>query len=268
MGRDSLRYTDLSPDRHALCARVRPYTQTSRERVTTLADAVEYVIHAYVPGDFVEYDVWRGGSSTAVALTLSRLGATDRDLWLYDIRRDAAARGAHRDRAGREVKGRVTTMLGNSGLSLPEAEAAMRSTRYPELRVRYVLERVEDTIPPSSPAQIALLRLDTDWCESLDTSSSTCTRGHYAGAPRRWMSTSPPSQFCSPASTTPAGWRWNRRCLRDRYRSPTRPRTSPFTRGYSGCPPAPSQVVPGRVGIALAVWTNRAARTCLSSRLA
>jgi O-methyltransferase len=166
-GRDPLRYADLSPDRHALYARVRPYTQTSRERVTTLADAVEYVIRACVPGDFVECGVWRGGSSMAVALTLLRLGATDRDLWLYDTFGEMPPPGEHdRDHAGREVKGQERTMLGNSGLSLPEVEAAMRSTRYPELRVRYVLGRVEDTIPASSPAQIALLRLDTDWYES------------------------------------------------------------------------------------------------------
>ena len=167
VGRDPLRYADLSPDRHALYARVRPFTQTSRERVTTLADAVEYVIRARVPGDFVECGVWRGGSSMAVALTLLRLGATDRDLWLYDTFGEMPAPGEHdRDHAGRDVKGQETTMLGNSGLSLPEVEAAMRSTRYPELRVRYVLGRVEDTIPASSPAQIALLRLDTDWYES------------------------------------------------------------------------------------------------------
>src|SRR5947209_19070260 len=84
VGGDSLRYADLSPERHALFERVRPYTQTSRERVATLVDAVEYVIRAGVAGDLVECGVWRGGSSMAMALTLLHLDASDRRLWLYD----------------------------------------------------------------------------------------------------------------------------------------------------------------------------------------
>lgn len=166
-GGDPLRYADLSPERQALLARVHPYTQTSRERLTTLADAVEYVIAADVAGAFVECGVWRGGSSMAVALTLLRLGAGDRRLWLYDtFGRMPAPGDRDRDYAGREVAGHEATMLGEAGLSLAEVQGAMRSTGYPEERIRYVAGRVEETIPESAPAEIALLRLDTDWYES------------------------------------------------------------------------------------------------------
>lgn len=165
--RDPLRYADMSAEQHALFARVRPYTQTSRERVATLGDAVEYVIRANVAGDLVECGVWRGGSSMAVALTLRRLGADDRRLWLYDTFGEMPAPGEYdRDYSGHDVKGQEVSMLGDSGLSLPEVQAAMRSTGYPEHRITYVAGRVEDTIPAKRPEQIALLRLDTDWYDS------------------------------------------------------------------------------------------------------
>jgi O-methyltransferase len=166
-GRDPMRYADLSPERQALFARVQPYTQTSRERVTTLADAVEYVIEANVPGDLVECGVWRGGSSMAAALTLLRHGADDRRLWLYDtFGRMPAPGDRDRDYAGREVAGHEASMLGEAGLSLADVQAAMRSTGYPAEQVRYVAGRVEETIPETAPAEIALLRLDTDWYAS------------------------------------------------------------------------------------------------------
>jgi hypothetical protein len=166
-GGDPLRYADLPPRRRALFARVQPYTQTSLERVTTLADAVEYVIAAGVAGDFVECGVWRGGSSMAVALTLLDHGLSDRRLWLYDTFGRMPAPGTRdRDYAGREVAGHEATMLGEAGLSLADVQAAMGTTGYPEDRIRYVPGQVEETIPASAPAEIALLRLDTDWYES------------------------------------------------------------------------------------------------------
>lgn len=166
-GRDPLRYADLSPDRLALFARVQPYTQTSLERVTALADAVEYVIGAGLPGDFVECGVWRGGSSMAAALTLLRLGADERRLWLYDTFGRMPPPGRRdRDYAGRDVAGHEASMLGEVGLSLADVQTAMRSTGYPAEQIRYVQGLVEATIPASAPAEIALLRLDTDWYES------------------------------------------------------------------------------------------------------
>jgi O-methyltransferase len=164
---DPLRYADLPPQRRALFARVRPYTQTSLDRVTTLADAVEYVVAANVPGDFVECGVWRGGSSMAIALTLLDQGAQNRRIWMYDTFGEMPAPGSEdRDYTGREVTGHETSMLGETGLSLADVRAAMRSTDYPEERITYIRGLVAETIPGTVPAQIALLRLDTDWYES------------------------------------------------------------------------------------------------------
>ena len=167
-GDDPLRYADVPAERDALFERVRRYTQTSLERVITLADAVDYVVEADVPGDFVECGVWRGGSSMAIALTLLARGAGHRRLWLYDTFGEMPAPGTHdRDYAGREVAGHEASMLGDSGLSLADVQAAMRSTGYPEAQISYVRGRVEETLPASAPDQIALLRLDTDWYDSI-----------------------------------------------------------------------------------------------------
>jgi O-methyltransferase len=80
-------------------------------------------------------------------------------------------------------------------LSRSDVQAAIRSTGYPQGRINYVRGRVEDTVPSCAPAEIALLRLDTDWYEPTRHELEhlyprLATRGvliiddygHYAGA--------------------------------------------------------------------------------------
>src|SRR5436190_1815330 len=67
-----------------LCRRVGPYTMTTPARIYALVRAVEYISARGIPGALVECGVWRGGSMMAVALTLLRLGISDRDLYLFD----------------------------------------------------------------------------------------------------------------------------------------------------------------------------------------
>ena len=57
-----------------------------------------------------------------------------------------------------------STLLAYS--TLDEVQRNMETTRYPAHLIHYVKGRVEETIPSQSPANIALLRLDTDWYES------------------------------------------------------------------------------------------------------
>ena len=168
---DPIGHADLSPEQRALFARVSPYTQTSLERVAALADAVKYVIQRDIPGDFVECGVWRGGSSMVIALTLVRLGVSDRRLWLYDTFGSMPPAGEHdRDYAGRQMGAGALDDVNNSlhtpGLSVSEVRRAMASTGYPPEHVMCVKGLVEETIDRSAPERIALLRLDTDWYES------------------------------------------------------------------------------------------------------
>jgi hypothetical protein len=107
----------------------------------------------------------------AVALTLLRLGVTDRDLYLFDTFSGMTEPGAE------DVKHTGQTaadMLAGSGrdshdwavASLEQVREALLSVGYPEERIHFVQGPVEETLPEHAPDQTALLRLDTDWYAS------------------------------------------------------------------------------------------------------
>lgn len=158
---------DFDEDLIALCERVRPFTLTSPERIVALRDAVRYVVRAGVPGDLVECGVWRGGSMMVVALTLVELGATDRDLHLFDTFTHMPFPGEEDvDLFGvpaADVYEAAVEAEAFRYLPFDEVRAALASTGYPMERMHFVPGMVEDTIPGQAPAEIALCRLDTDW---------------------------------------------------------------------------------------------------------
>ena len=151
---------------------VRPYTRTTEPRVVALCEAVRYIVAAGVEGDIVECGVWRGGSMLAAARTLVEAGDTSRTLWLYDT---FAGMSAPTDVDRRAVDGATAADLLASGAhhdqvlalaSLQDVERTMALCGYPSSSLRYVIGKVEATLPTTAPASIALLRLDTDWYES------------------------------------------------------------------------------------------------------
>ena len=151
---------------------VREYTMTSPERVAALCSAVTHIVRDNVPGDIVECGVWRGGSMLAAARTLLAHGDSERSLWLYDTFEgmpaptDADVRGPD----GAPASQLLADSSRDSDLwavsPLDDAQHVMALSGYPLERVRYVVGRVEDTLPGTIPDSIALLRLDTDWYES------------------------------------------------------------------------------------------------------
>ena len=154
--------------------RVAPHTMSSPQAIAALCAATEYVVKADLPGDFVECGVWQGGSMMAVALTLQRLGAGDRVLWLYDT---YAGMAAPTDVDVRILDGATPAPDFASGFradgthrwacaALNVVEDNMGSTGYDGRRVRFVPGLVEATLPACAPEQIALLRLDTDFHDS------------------------------------------------------------------------------------------------------
>jgi len=184
LGRDDGAAPETPPDRreeplpedfaehHAeVWRRVAPYTLTTPGKIEALAQAVEYAVSRPVPGAFVECGVWRGGSMMTVALTLLRLGVTDRELYLFDTfegmpepgEEDVKQGGRHASEVLRN-SGRDSSVWAIAGFD--EVRDSVQGTGYPEDKIHFVQGGVEETVPEHAPAEIALLRLDTDWYAS------------------------------------------------------------------------------------------------------
>jgi hypothetical protein len=150
----------------ALCEWVAPYTMTSPEKIIGLANAARYISARGIPGDVVECGVWRGGSSMVAARTLATLGDTARTLHLFDTFTGMTAPGPHDRRYDGTDAGSLIEQ--NTGYRCIADQDDVRQnlalTGYPN--VRLIAGDVAKTIPGEAPAQIALLRLDTDWYES------------------------------------------------------------------------------------------------------
>ncbi len=145
---------------------VQPYTLTSIERVVALREAVRALVAAGTEGAMVECGVWRGGSMLVVARTLCELGATDRDLYLFDTFTTMPPPGdVDVDVFGHRMADYYQDALAHphySYLPFDEVRALLVGTGYPEPRLHFVQGMVEETIPGAAPSTIALCRLDTD----------------------------------------------------------------------------------------------------------
>ena len=150
---------------------VAPFTLTSKERIFTLKQSVEYIARHKIPGDIVECGVWKGGSMMAVARVLLESGDGQRKLHLFDTfegmsEPTAADRSVFGESAadlmGKEQHIKETSHVWAYG-SLNEVKQNLRMTGYDERHIAFVTGKVEDTIPTHAPERIALLRLETDW---------------------------------------------------------------------------------------------------------
>jgi len=165
---------DVRPEVASIVETVRPYTMTSQASIVGLCEAVEYLVQNRLEGSIVECGVWRGGSMMAAALMLLTLGASDRDIYLFDTftgmprpgDRDASI--AHPERPTLTRWERDDRGAFNEWAYTPvdQVRANVISTGYPPQRVHLVAGRVEESIPAHAPTSIALLRLDTDWYSS------------------------------------------------------------------------------------------------------
>lgn len=164
---------DLDEEFGRLYESCAPFTMTSVERMFALYQAIEYIEAARIPGDIVECGVWRGGSSRLAALKLGALNSFDRTLHLFDTFEgmpsptEADVQHATGEAAARILdRGERLRDVNNEWAYAPLSgvQETMAETGYP--RVTFIQGKVEETVPAWAPAQIALLRLDTDWYES------------------------------------------------------------------------------------------------------
>lgn len=153
--------------------KVKQYTMTTPERIASLCNAVNYLVKNNIQGDFVECGVWRGGSTMAAIDTLIKNGDNNRDIYLYDTFEGMSEPTEH-DKVftGTDAEELLNTSDKEDPTSvwcfsaLDEVQSNVGSLKYPSNLVHYVKGKVEETIPATMPAKIALLRLDTDWYES------------------------------------------------------------------------------------------------------
>jgi hypothetical protein len=156
---------------HTACA---PFTMTSVDRMYALRQAVRYVVANRVAGDIVECGVWRGGSAMMAALTLQAEPDDGRLVWLYDTFEGMTEPGPLDVRRhdnfnasanwGEIAGDRTLDMFAYS--SFDEVRANMTAAGVKQASLKYVVGRVEETIPSVVPSSISILRLDTDWYES------------------------------------------------------------------------------------------------------
>ncbi len=169
-----IRGKDFTDREIAIIKEVGGYTLSMPESIVQLVRAVDYIVDARIPGDFVECGVYKGGSVVAMIRALEEWTHTyERRIWLYDTfdgmpRPDAmdiefgigpahtiwAAQGGH-ETGSDWVRA-----------TLAEVRSRITSLGYPEDRIKFVAGMVENTIPSNIPDQIALLRLDTDFYRS------------------------------------------------------------------------------------------------------
>lgn len=163
--------TDVSPEMLGILKAARPYTLTTMHRLASTQDAIRYVVKAGIPGDIVECGVWRGGNMAVAASTLHFLGDTSRALLLYDTYEGMTKpTDKDTDYSGGFAADYMAGQAKGTGVwceaSIEDVAEVMRRTKYPSEKVSLIKGPVEQTIPTSVPAQIAVLRLDTDWYES------------------------------------------------------------------------------------------------------
>lgn len=140
------------------------FTMTSKARLFALNQAVKYIEQRNIAGDIVECGVWRGGSSMMSALSLGP--NTSRDIYLYDTFEGMNEPTENDVKITGEEAFETWQDRDKCEADLADVQTNMARTHYPAQKIHYVKGKVEDTIPHTLPAQIALLRLDTDWYES------------------------------------------------------------------------------------------------------
>ena len=150
-----------------------PYTLSPVERVFSLYKAIQYIVDAKIPGDFVECGVWQGGNCMIMADMLLSLGESKRKIYLYDtyigMPKPTKFDVNHTDKSYSLKIWKQGIRKDHNEMSyapLEEVRANMMKIGYPQKNIIFVKGKVEDTIPKTIPKKIALLRLDTDWYAS------------------------------------------------------------------------------------------------------
>jgi predicted O-methyltransferase YrrM len=124
---------------------------------------VTYAVSHEIPGDIVECGTARGGSAALMGLTLKRLNASERKLWVFDTFEGLPSPTA--DDPDFEIAKLYTgTCLG----SIEDVSASFDRLGISG-QVELVKGLFQDTLPKARIGKIAVLHIDGDWYDSVKT---------------------------------------------------------------------------------------------------
>jgi O-methyltransferase len=147
---------------------VRPYTMVSEDSLLSLAAQVTACLAENVPGDFVECGTWRGGASFLMAKLLDNAKAYDRQVWMFDSFEGLPPpTDVDGDKAEQYSRGETDRYFDNCSASIEDVQGTIAKLNIK--RAIPVKGWFNETLPRYGPTigQIALLRLDGDWYESI-----------------------------------------------------------------------------------------------------
>lgn len=163
---------DIDKDAIKIIQSVQAFTMTSSERLFALIQAVRYVVKAEIPGSIVECGVWKGGSMMAAILALIKMNSHEKSIYLFDtyegMVRPTEFDVNHIGQNATDIYDHVERRNGASWFNAPieDVKRNINSTGYEKEKLNFIKGKIENTIPDSAPAEISILRLDTDWYES------------------------------------------------------------------------------------------------------
>lgn len=147
-----------------------PYTMTNVKRMRVLCDCVDVICKENIPGDLVETGVYKGGSSMIMAEVL-KLNNQNRKIYMYDTYAGMSKPSEYDYKNGKKEYLTKWEQL-NKGdhvnwcySSLDDVKKNMSKTGYEN--VEYIVGKVEETLNEVYPEEISILRIDTDFYESI-----------------------------------------------------------------------------------------------------
>ena len=141
----------------------RPVTLLSKSQLDLIESAVVRVERDKVPGDFIEAGIWRGGAVILMRAMLDAYRITDRRVFAADsfagIPLNTKARGDPVDK-----------WVDRWAASLEDVKGNIRRFGLMDERIVFVVGFFADTLGSLSEERFALVRLDSDSYDSVETS--------------------------------------------------------------------------------------------------
>ncbi|MGP4028922.1 TylF/MycF/NovP-related O-methyltransferase [Actinomadura sp. 3N407] len=137
--------------------------KVGRERLDNIQQCAATVIKEGVPGDFLETEVWRGGSCILMRAALKAYGDPSRKVWVAD---SFDGFPPPTDKYPSDPwKGRsqdiITRMGGSNKVTLDEVKTRFERYGLLDDRVKFLTGFFDTTLPNAPIEELAILRLDS-----------------------------------------------------------------------------------------------------------